>query len=107
MRHQRWFKLTIGLATLLVVLLTLGTIYQSVTTANDMISYPAPGKLITVDGSDMHLYCIGEGSPTVLFEAGLGGNYMDWVLVQPTIAEQTRACAYDTVTMLGNHWIHR
>ena len=95
MFHQRWFKVTIVMTTLLVVLLTTGTIYQSNATAHDMSLYPAPGELITVDGFDMHIYCIGEGSPTVVFEAGLGGTYMDWVLVQPHIAEQTRTCAYD------------
>lgn len=95
MRHQRWFQLVIVMITLLVVLLITGTIYQSNATAHDMTLYPAQGDLIAVDGSDMHIYCIGEGSPTVLFEAGLGGNYMDWELVQPTIAAQTRACAYD------------
>lgn len=95
MFHQRWFKVIIGIATLLVVLLTTGTIYQSNATAHDMALYPAPGELIAVDGSDMHIYCVGEGSPTVIFEAGLGGTYMDWVLVQPIIGEQTRACTYD------------
>ena len=95
MRHQRWFKLAIGVAILLTVSLITGIFYQSNATTHDMTLYPAPGERITVNGSDMHIYCIGEGSPTVLFEAGLGGNYMDWVLVQPTIAEQTRACAYD------------
>ncbi|MEL7433867.1 MAG: alpha/beta hydrolase, partial [Chloroflexota bacterium] len=60
-----------------------------------MSLYPAPGEIITVDGTDMHIYCVGEGSPTAIFEAGLGGNYMDWTLVQPAISEHTRTCAYD------------
>lgn len=87
---------------LLVVSLITGTIYQSKATAYDMTLYPAPGDLIAVDGTDMHIYCVGEGSPTVLFEAGLGGNYMDWIQVQSTIAEQTRTCAYDRST-----WVNR
>jgi len=95
MFRQRWFRVAMVVSTLFMGLLVTGTIYQSNATAHDMTLYPSPGELIEVDGSDMHIYCIGEGSPTVLFEAGLGGNYMDWVLVQPTIAEQTGACAYD------------
>jgi hypothetical protein len=31
-----------------------------------------PGRLVDVgDGIDMHIYCTGEGSPTVVLDAGL------------------------------------
>ncbi|HLO14560.1 MAG TPA: hypothetical protein VK206_07015, partial [Anaerolineales bacterium] len=32
---------------------------------------PAPGQLVSVDGHKMHIYCTGEGSPTVILAAGL------------------------------------
>ena len=99
MVHKRWLWIIIVVTIFLVGLLTTGTIYQSNSTIQDMILYPAPGDIISVDGDDMHIYCIGEGSPTVLFEAGLGGNYMDWVLIQPAIGEHTRACTYDRAGM--------
>lgn len=38
---------------------------------------------------------MGEGSPTVVLEAGLGGTTLDWVLVQPAVAAFTRVCSYD------------
>lgn len=53
------------------------------------------GRLIEVDGRQLHLYCEGRGSPTVLLEAGLGANFLDWRLVQPALAAHTRICAYD------------
>jgi len=54
-----------------------------------------PGSFYPVDGALMHLYCLGKGSPTVVIEAGLGSNWLDWQVVQPELARLTRVCSYD------------
>lgn len=54
-----------------------------------------PGMKIWRGSYNLHIYCTGVGSPTVILESGLGGNYLDWVLVQPEIARFTRVCSYD------------
>ena len=60
---------------------------------------PAPlGELVDVSGYRVHLYCTGQGSPTVLV---VGGFSMDWALVQPEIAKFTRVCVYDVA---GTAW---
>jgi pimeloyl-ACP methyl ester carboxylesterase len=51
------------------------------------------------DGRQMHLVCLGEGSPTVVFDAGAGGTVDDWRKVHAEIAKTTRACAYDRAGM--------
>ncbi|MGH8196425.1 MAG: alpha/beta fold hydrolase [Woeseiaceae bacterium] len=56
---------------------------------------PAPGTYIWVGDHRLHLDCRGSGSPTVVFDSGLGGSSLDWTLVQPEVASFTRACAYD------------
>jgi pimeloyl-ACP methyl ester carboxylesterase len=43
----------------------------------------------------MHMVCIGEGSPTVILEAGAGHFSATWARVQPMVAQSTRVCAYD------------
>lgn len=43
----------------------------------------------------LNLYCEGEGSPTVLLEAGLGDGASSWWPVQDTLARTVRVCAYD------------
>jgi pimeloyl-ACP methyl ester carboxylesterase len=55
----------------------------------------APGTYIWVDDHRLHLDCRGSGSPTVVFDSGLGGSSLDWALVQPGVAGFTRACTYD------------
>jgi pimeloyl-ACP methyl ester carboxylesterase len=56
---------------------------------------PAPGDLVDVGGYKLHIYCMGEGSPTVIMDAGIP----DWSLhlraVQESISEFTRVCAFD------------
>lgn len=47
------------------------------------------------DGRHLALYCVGAGSPTVIFDSGLGGDARVWSRVQPEIAQTTRACAFD------------
>ncbi|WP_158266763.1 alpha/beta fold hydrolase [Alsobacter soli] len=54
-----------------------------------------PGKLYDTADARLHLYCLGQGSPTIVLEAGLGGNHMDWTFVQPRLAEHNRVCSYD------------
>jgi len=54
-----------------------------------------PGQLYTVNGTELHLYCTGQGQPTVLLEAGVGGFSLNFALVQPLLAEHVRVCSYD------------
>lgn len=54
-----------------------------------------PVRAQLADGRHLALYCVGTGSPTVIFDSGLGGDARVWSRVQPAIAETTRACAFD------------
>jgi pimeloyl-ACP methyl ester carboxylesterase len=58
-------------------------------------SHQPPGRLVDIGGRKLHLSCSGSGSPTVVFEAGGDAYAIDWALVQPRIALQTRVCSYD------------
>lgn len=55
----------------------------------------APGQLVDIGGTRLHLNCSGTGSPVVILEAGFPGSSLDWTLVQPGVAEFTRVCSYD------------
>ncbi len=55
----------------------------------------APGELIPVGHHRLHLHCQGQGGPTVILDAGLGGSSLDWSRVQPAAAAVTRSCSYD------------
>ncbi len=57
--------------------------------------YPPPGRLIDIGGRKLHLYCTGKRGPTVILMAGGGAFSIDWTLVQPKVAQDTRVCSYD------------
>lgn len=99
-RLWRWTKRVLaGVAGLVALLLLAGATYQFIATKIDERKYPPPGKLVDVGGYRLHLYCVGEGTPTVVLDAGLGGGVPDWSTVQPEVSKFTRVCAYDRAGM--------
>lgn len=47
------------------------------------------------DGARLNFTCLGQGSPTVVFDAGWSDWAPAWAVVQPRIAQFARACSYD------------
>lgn len=92
----RWTRilLTVELACALI-LACVGAVYQSRSTSSERSAYQPPGQLIDVGGYKLHLYCSGNGRPTVVLDYGLVGSYLDWFYVQPEVAQFTRVCSYD------------
>jgi pimeloyl-ACP methyl ester carboxylesterase len=80
---------------LIVFLAASGATYEAIMAAGDTKRYPPPGQLVDVGDYRLHLQCVGQGSPTVVLDAGLGAFSLDWGAVQPEIATSTRVCAYD------------
>src|ERR1051326_1219623 len=62
---------------------------------------PVPGNFYCVNGRQMHIYCSGAGSPTVLIETGAGATWLGWQGVQSELAKITRVCTYDRA---GHGW---
>ena len=95
-RILRWtVRVVVGLVAVIVLLVAVGASYEAIMAAGDDTRYPAPGQRVDVGGYRLHVHCVGEGSPTVVLDAGLGGFSLDWSLVQPELAATTRVCAYD------------
>lgn len=87
-----WFR---TLLLLMLVLVVAMWIIGGVLKSNMLKQNPPPGQLVDVNGYKMHIYCIGEGSPTVILAAGLDDFSVFWSQVQPEIANSTRVCSYD------------
>jgi pimeloyl-ACP methyl ester carboxylesterase len=49
----------------------------------------------------MHIRIAGEGTPTVVFESGMGASCMSWTQVQPQVAQFCCAVSYDRA---GHGW---
>jgi pimeloyl-ACP methyl ester carboxylesterase len=57
------------------------------------------GLLYDVEGQLLYLECEGQGTPTVVLEAGLGGDHRDWKAVAPELGRGTRTCSYDRAAL--------
>jgi len=54
-----------------------------------------PGRRVSTGNQSMYIECGGQGSPTVVFDAGLGGSARNWEGVIAGVRRETRACRYD------------
>jgi pimeloyl-ACP methyl ester carboxylesterase len=72
-----------------------GILYQAVSQIIDRGKYPPQGELFDIGGFRLHLNCVGQGTPTVIMDAGGGAPSITWGLVPSEIAKFTRVCTYD------------
>ena len=54
-----------------------------------------PGRMVDIGGHSLHIYCVGEGAPTIILESGVGGFSLEWSKIQKALARRTRVCSYD------------
>ena len=91
-----WSVRIIGTAFALVcALLIIGFAYEKIGEIRDARKFPVPGTMFDVDGQKLHLFCKGEGNPTVVLVPGASSPSFQWFGVQGSVAEFTRACTYD------------
>ncbi len=72
-----------------------GLVYQAVGEHRDRARFPIQGKLVSVDGHRMHIFCTGQGDPTVILEAPQTGLAALWGPVQQAVSPFVRVCSYD------------
>ncbi len=77
-----------------LLVLTLGQPARG-SVSDDASLYARPGKLVSVGGRELNMYCMGSGTPTVVLDAGLGDWAPAWIATQRAVATFTRVCAYD------------
>lgn len=91
-----WWQL---LLLVIVAIPITGALYEWASAMLDRQRYRDPaGDRIAVNGHQLHVHIMGDAPvtrPTVVLEAGVGTNSLDWQLVQPHIAEFARVVAYD------------
>jgi pimeloyl-ACP methyl ester carboxylesterase len=60
--------------------------------------------MVNAGNHQLHIYCEGHGTPTVVLEAAAAGISVSWGAVQPEIATLTRVCSYDRSGLGWSEW---
>jgi pimeloyl-ACP methyl ester carboxylesterase len=88
-----------GVAILIVACAILGAAYQAIGNWRDGRRFPQGGRSVALGPEfpnvTLSINCSGQGSPTVIFESGLGVPAVEWDFAQPEIAKFERVCSYD------------
>jgi pimeloyl-ACP methyl ester carboxylesterase len=100
-RRASWIpRVARALVAIAILLAAAGFFYENIAEARDRRFNPMPGQIVSVSLPDlsplsMHIDCMGEGTPAVILDSGLGDSFISWRKVQPQIAGVTRVCSYD------------
>jgi len=86
----------------LVLVVGINSCVNAMMMASFRMRNPEPGRDYRVNGHRMHLNCMGAGSPTVVLDAGLGWDSLEWSTIQPELAKTTRVCSYDRAGFGGS-----
>ena len=92
---HRLRKIAFAIAAFTLLFMVAGVSYHFIKARADARRFPQEGKSVDVGGYNLNINCTGQGSPTVVLEAGLGVPAISWRAVQPEIAKFTRVCSYD------------
>lgn len=88
-------RLCLAVFLLATIFLIFGFFYEQSALRSIARDLPPPGKRVDIGGRSIHLNVQGQGSPTVIFESGLGASSLAWDAVAPEIAKSSRVVTYD------------
>ena len=84
-----------------LVVLSLGGAYETVSRSVDAGAFAMRGQLVDVGPYRLHLECTGTRGPTVVLEPGGGASAATLGWIAPAVARDTRVCVYDRA---GRGW---
>jgi len=101
---KRWIaRVALGLLGLVALALICGATYEALARKRFASRLSSSGTLVDIGGRSLQLDCRGTGSPTIVFETGLGSmGALDWALVHDELARTSRACSYSRAGILAS-----
>jgi protein-S-isoprenylcysteine O-methyltransferase Ste14/pimeloyl-ACP methyl ester carboxylesterase len=92
--HSRRAVLLAWLAVLLALPIG-GLIYEAIADGVAQKEFAPPGTLVDIGGRRVHMICIGEGEPIVIFVHSGWGSSLSAAQAREQIATRTTVCSYD------------
>lgn len=85
---------------ILIILIAIGFLFEHISRFYYDYKRPADSEFVEVDGRKIHYKKEGNGSATVIFESGLGGDYLHWQEMQKKLSKKYTTIAYDKAGIL-------
>src|SRR5688500_11000121 len=79
----------------LIALPLAGAIFEVIADAGAAREFPPPGEMVDIGGRRLHLLCIGDDGPVVLFEASGWGSAISFAAARDRLSRRMRVCSYD------------
>ncbi|MCC3380889.1 alpha/beta fold hydrolase [Paenibacillus farraposensis] len=97
MKQQRrtWTKIVCFFISCLLLIVISGFVYEWISSKQDQLQYPPPGKMIDAGGYRLHIHKLGSGSPTILLESGSGESSLSWRDVPERLSSFATVVSYD------------
>ncbi len=82
-------------AAFVILMLLAGFLFEQLGRRADRQRYSQIGRSVSIGGRTLNIFCLGEGSPAVVFDAAGHTAGYSWIEIQAQVAQFTRACWYD------------
>lgn len=97
-------KLSLGFLIIVALVVVIGFIYEQISREITDSKFPAKGEFVDVGDHKLHYFKTGTGSPTVIFDSGLGEGVSSWSKIQNKVSKNISAISYDRA---GISWSER
>ncbi len=99
---MKWIKkLSLGIVGFLLLLFSIGFIYEQVSRVIAEGAVSPEGKMVDVGGHRLHVLSQGNAGPTVVFESGLDTlGHLSWFKVQSEVRNFATTVSYDRAGIL-------
>lgn len=91
----RVFTFIIRLFCTMLLLVGAAFLYEWFASSQAKKDFPPPGTLVQVGGYQLHIHKQGNGSPTILMEAGSGETSLSWRDIPVELAQHATVVTYD------------
>lgn len=78
-----------------LLVVSVGYLYATWGERRDRRRFPAPGRLVPVDGCALHVHLQGREGPAVVLEAGIAASSLSWRPVECLLKDWARVVSYD------------
>src|SRR6218665_3218990 len=92
---KKIFKAFKIITLILLVLIAIGFIFEHISRLYFDSKYPDDSEFVKIDGRKIHYKKEGKGNCTIVFESGLGGDYLHWQEIQKKLSKNHTTIAYD------------